>query len=75
VDTVVNGVLLPAMQTLAYALITATLTVFIIIMNPLLTIVALGLFGTIYGLLYVFSRSKLTKYGRDAREAGGINKR
>jgi ABC-type bacteriocin/lantibiotic exporter with double-glycine peptidase domain len=72
VDTVISGVLLPAMQSLVHGLITIVLLVFIIIMNPLLTIAALGLFGAVYSFLYRFMRSKLARYGKDARDANTV---
>jgi ABC-type multidrug transport system fused ATPase/permease subunit len=72
VDTVVTGVLLPAMLTLVHGLITLVLLGFVIIMNPLLTIAALGLFGTVYSLLYRFMRSKLARHGKDARDANAV---
>jgi ABC-type multidrug transport system fused ATPase/permease subunit len=69
VDTVIIDVLIPAMQTLVHGLITIVLLVFIIIMNPLLTMAAFGLFGVVYSVLYVFTRSKLSLYGKDLWEA------
>jgi ABC-type multidrug transport system fused ATPase/permease subunit len=75
VETVVIYVLLPAMQFLVFGVITIVLLVFIIVMNPLLTIAALGVFGAIYSLLYHFMRSKLTRYGKDIRDANTIRYR
>ncbi|MDR2186288.1 MAG: ABC transporter ATP-binding protein/permease [Treponema sp.] len=72
VDASINGVLLPAMNTLVYGLITAALFVFIVIINPFLTLAALGVFGTVYNALYFFVRSRLSRYGKDRWDANTL---
>jgi ABC-type multidrug transport system fused ATPase/permease subunit len=72
VDASINGVLLPAMNTLVYGFVTVILFIFIVIVNPLLTFAALGVFGTVYSALYFFVRSRLNRYGRDRWEANSL---
>jgi ABC-type multidrug transport system fused ATPase/permease subunit len=71
-DASINGVLLPAMNTLVYGLVTAALLVFTVVVNPFLTLAAFGVFGAVYSALYFFVRSRLSRYGKDRWEANAL---
>jgi ABC-type multidrug transport system fused ATPase/permease subunit len=72
VEEVINGVLLPAMYMLTNIFLTLILFIFIILVNPFLTLAAVGIFGFVYGGLYLILRSKLANAGKELFMADSI---
>ena len=61
----ISGALLPAMRLISYTLLACSIVFLLIFIEPLLALsVAIGL-GSLYGLIYMFARSWLTRIGKD----------
>ncbi|MDR1419101.1 MAG: ATP-binding cassette domain-containing protein [Treponema sp.] len=69
VDVVVDGLLFPVMNTFVYGVLTVTLLVFIIVMNPFVALMALVVFGLTYSLIYIFIKSRLARRGKEVWES------
>jgi ABC-type bacteriocin/lantibiotic exporter with double-glycine peptidase domain len=69
VDMVVDGLLVPVMNTFVYGVLTIVMIGFITVLNPFVAVTALGVFGLAYGLIYLFIRPRLARYGKDVWEA------
>jgi ABC-type multidrug transport system fused ATPase/permease subunit len=65
VDMVIAYVLLPSMDIVIRGVLILSVLVFLVILNPLVAVAALGVFGVIYLGLYAVVRSKLSRYGKD----------
>jgi ABC-type multidrug transport system fused ATPase/permease subunit len=69
VDLVIDGVLRPAMDAFVKGVLALAILVFLVIVNPLIAALAIGIFGVLYLGLYAFVRSRLVRHGTDLREA------
>jgi ATP-binding cassette subfamily C protein len=72
VDQVINGILRSAMDIFVKGTLAASIFVFLIILNPPVAALALGVFGVIYAALYMMIRSRLNRHGKEVREANRL---
>jgi ABC-type bacteriocin/lantibiotic exporter with double-glycine peptidase domain len=72
IDEVINGVVLPAMNMFVNIVMTLVLFIFIVILNPVMTAIAVIVFGSIYGGIYLILRSKLAHTGKELWEADSM---
>ncbi|MDR1288405.1 MAG: ABC transporter ATP-binding protein/permease [Treponema sp.] len=69
VGAVISGVLRPSADILVRGILTAGILVFLTIIQPIIAVLALAIFGILYVVLYGSIRSRLNRYGRKVREA------
>lgn len=66
---VVNGLLIPGMQTLARGFVILFILAFLLILNPLLALIMTFALGSAYGAIYMLVRRRLARIGRERVEA------
>ena len=69
VDQVVNGVIQPFSSLVAYSSASIALLLFLIIINPITTLAALGLIGLSFLLIFLLVRPKMAQLGSKQIEA------
>jgi ABC-type multidrug transport system fused ATPase/permease subunit len=69
VSQVVNGVMLPALRLIAYAVVALFLVALVVAVDPAIALTAAAVIGAVYGLLYVAARRLLTRIGAARIEA------
>lgn len=69
VDQVVNGVIQPFSSLVAYSSASIALLVFLILINPITTLAALGLIGLSFLLIFLLVRPKMAQLGSKQIEA------
>jgi len=72
VNSVIDSVLMPAIDAFTHGMEALAILVFLIILNPLVAILAAIVFGGLYFGMYVFVRSKLAIHGKETREANRL---
>jgi ABC-type multidrug transport system fused ATPase/permease subunit len=65
VDMLVENVLMPGVQLVAYAIVAAMIVALLIVIDPLVASAVLVVIGGFYSTIYVVSRRALTRTGRD----------
>lgn len=69
VDFVMSGVLLPAMEGFARAVVVVGIVVFLLILNPLLALFTCAVLSVAYFGLFRFVRPRLNRYGEELRSS------
>jgi ABC-type bacteriocin/lantibiotic exporter with double-glycine peptidase domain len=72
VDMAVVGVLAPAMDIFVRGSLILAILIFLIIVNPIVAVIAFGVFGILYAALYGFVRPRISRYGKDVSESNTI---
>ncbi|MDR0456009.1 MAG: ABC transporter ATP-binding protein, partial [Treponema sp.] len=72
VDMVINNVLRPAMDMFTRGMMALAIFIFLVVLNPLVALLAAGVFGVLYFGLYAFVRPRLSRHGKDARESNRL---
>lgn len=65
----INGGLMPAMNLIRQVLLTSTIVAFLVAINPGLAVIVAIILGGFYGLIYLMTRTWLTKIGKDRVQA------
>ncbi|WP_019626585.1 ABC transporter ATP-binding protein [Thioalkalivibrio sp. ALJT] len=71
VDQIAHYVFRPGMQIVAYGMVVLAMVVLLVVVDPLLAVVVVGLMGGLYALIYVFARRALQHAGQDRARANG----
>jgi ABC-type multidrug transport system fused ATPase/permease subunit len=69
VDQVIGGVFKPSYNMVAYSLVLVCVTALLMWVNPVLALLAAGLLGSLYALIFVGIRKRLTQLGAVLVEA------
>jgi len=64
INLVVTGVIRPATESMAQGVLAISILVFLIIVNPLLALMAFGLMGGMYVVIFISIRRKLIRIGK-----------
>jgi ABC-type bacteriocin/lantibiotic exporter with double-glycine peptidase domain len=72
VDMAINGVLGPAMDSFVRGVLIQAVLIFLVIVNPNIAVIAFGVFGVLYAVLYGFVRLRIVRYGKDVSESNLI---
>lgn len=71
VDGLVNRVMAPALRLIASAIMVAAIVGFLMIVDPMVTLLAAGLLGFSYALVYLVLRERLRRVGEELMRAFG----
>lgn len=72
VDKVVSNVLKPGLKLIAETFSAVAIAVFLLVLNPVIALAALAVFGSLYGGFYLFIRPTIRKFGKELRESNRI---
>ncbi len=71
VDGLVNRVMAPALRLIASALLVLSIVGFLMVVDPMVTLLAAGLLGISYALVYLALRERLRRVGEELMRAFG----
>lgn len=64
VDAVTDRVLLPAINLVAYGIVTIAVVTLLLVLDPILAVAIAGAIGTFYGLTYMLLRGRVARSGK-----------
>ncbi len=63
IDFLIINILRPLMEMLSYLFIIIPIIIFLLIINPLVLLIAIVILTTLYSLIYIFSKKRISKFG------------
>jgi|GEM_PF-3073477 len=71
VGEVVNNALTPGLNLLTYLLLTLVIVILLVVVDPALALILSGVFGGVYGLMYLTVHRVLGRIGKERKRANG----
>ncbi|WP_010254862.1 ABC transporter ATP-binding protein [Treponema primitia] len=72
VDSVINGVMRPIINIFIHGMLSLAIFVLLVVINPVVAVASFGIFGLAYALLYGVIRKRLSRHGKEVREANRL---